>query len=102
MKVAGGNIHSIQGKKSKNKSGHLVAAAGRSRVRGKTLLAEECKQCIKLAIHTFTNQMLPLGLLFRMSFLSNNYANKCYRCSKRFWGCDFLRKCEKSVILMRA
>ena len=53
MKVAG-NIHSIQGKKSKNESGHLVAAASRSRVRGKTLLAEECKQCTKLAIHTFT------------------------------------------------
>ena len=68
MKVAG-NIHSIQGKKSKNESGHLVAAASRSRVRGKTLLAEECKQCTKLAIHTFTNQMLPLGLLFRMNFL---------------------------------
>lgn len=68
MKVAG-NIHSIQGKKSKNESGHLVAAASRSRVRGKILLAEECKQCTKLAIHTFTNQMLPLGLLFRMNFL---------------------------------
>ena len=68
MKVAG-NIHSIQGKKSKNESGHLVAAASRSRVHGKTLLAEECKQCTKLAIHTFTNQMLPLGLLFRMNFL---------------------------------
>ena len=68
MKVAG-NIHSIQGKKSKNESGHLVAAASRSRVRGKTLLAEECKQCTKLAIYTFTNQMLPLGLLFRMNFL---------------------------------
>ena len=68
MKVAG-NIHSIQGKKSKNESGHLVAVASRSRVRGKTLLAEECKQCTKLAIHTFTNQMLPLGLLFRMNFL---------------------------------
>ena len=68
MKVAG-NIHSIQGKKSKNESGHLVAAASRSRVRGKTLLAEECKQCTKLAIQTFTNQMLPLGLLFRMNFL---------------------------------
>ena len=68
MKVVG-NIHSIQGKKSKNESGHLVAAASRSRVRGKTLLAEECKQCTKLAIHTFTNQMLPLGVLFRMNFL---------------------------------
>ena len=75
LKVAGGNIHSIQGKKSKNESGHLVAAAGRSRVRGKTLLAEECKQCIKLAIHTFTNQMLPLGLLFRMNLLSNMQTN---------------------------
>ena len=67
MKVARGNIHSIQGKKSKNESGHLVAVASRSRVCGKTLLAEECKQCTKLAIHTFTNQMLPLGLLFRMN-----------------------------------
>ena len=60
MKVAGGNIHSIRGKKSKNESGHLVAVASRSRVRGKTLLAEdmaeECKQRTKLAIHTFTNQ----------------------------------------------
>ena len=51
MKVAGGNIHSIQGKKSKNESGHLVEEACHSRVRGKTLLAEECKQCTKLAIH---------------------------------------------------
>ena len=75
MKVAGGNIHSIQGKKSKNESGHLVAVASRSRVRGKTLLAEEYKQCTKLAIHTFTNQMLPLGLLFRMNLLSNMQTN---------------------------
>ena len=75
MKVARGNIHSIQGKKSKNESGHLVAVASRSRVCGKTLLAEECKQCTKLAIHTFTNQMLPLGVLFRMNLLSNMQIN---------------------------
>ena len=75
MKVTGGNSHSIQRKQSKNESGHLVAAARRSRVRGKTLLADECKQCTKLAIHTFTNQMLPLGLLFRMNLLSNMQTN---------------------------
>ena len=52
-----------------------MAAASRSRVRVKTLLdedmAEECKQCTKLAIHT----MLPLGLLFRMNLLSNTQTN---------------------------
>ena len=79
MKVARGNIHSIQGKKSKNESGHLVEEASHSRVHGKTLLAEdmaeECKQCTKLAIHTFTNQLLPLGLLFRLNSLSNMQTN---------------------------
>ena len=53
---------------------HLVAAARHCQVRFHNSLkpkemAEECKQCTKLAIQTFTNQMLPLGLLFRMNFL---------------------------------
>ena len=56
-----------------------MAAVSRNRVHGKTLLdedmAEECKQCTKLPIHTFTNQMLPLGLLFRMNLLSNMQTN---------------------------
>ena len=56
-----------------------MAAASHTRVHGRTLLAEdmaeECKQCTKLAIHTFTNQMIPLGLLFRLRSLSNMQTN---------------------------
>ena len=33
------------------------------------MLAEECKQCTKLAILTFTNQTRPPGIFFRLSLL---------------------------------
>ena len=79
MKRAGGNIHSSWSKNSKSESRPLMAAASHTRVHGRTLLAEdmaeECKQCTKLAIHTFTNQMIPLGLLFRLHSLSNMQTN---------------------------
>ena len=79
MKRTGGNIYRSWGKNTKRESRPLMAAASHTRVHGRTLLAEdmaeECKQCTKLAIHTFTNQMIPLGLLFRLRSLSNMQTN---------------------------
>ena len=54
-----------------NECVHLVAAARHCQVRFHNSLkpkemAEECKQCTKLAIHTFTNQTGLLGIFFKL------------------------------------
>ena len=47
---------------------HVVALKRQCRV---LELAEEWKQCTKLANHTFTNQMRLQGIFFKFSLLSN-------------------------------
>lgn len=50
------------------------------------MLAEECKQCTELAIHTFTNQTRLLGIFFRLSLLWT-----LGMVQKNFWSMTFAK-----------